>query len=158
MLLPLLRFQWSNELRALPGKNYSLHSYFVKMPCFTVTTMVRIDNFQAQCPLSTLCQFVECTVDPVCVTAVMLQNKKLVCEILSLYLFWQKQNLVLRLSLFITDKLCWQHVLQRSCHVETLTFGKRKLHPELWSHLHMSATEISEQQSLSSKHEQSTIQ
>lgn len=82
VLLPLLRFQWSNELRVLPGKNYSIHSYFIKMPYFTVTIMLRIDNFQAQCPLPTLCQFVECKVDPESVTAAMLQNEKLVCEIL----------------------------------------------------------------------------
>lgn len=51
---------------------------------------------------------------------------------------WQKQDLVLRRSLLITDKPYLQHVFQKSCHTETLTFGKRKLHPELWSHLHTS--------------------
>lgn len=158
MLLPLLRFQWSNELRALPGTNYSLHSCFVKMSCFTVTILLRIDNFQAQCPLPTLsicrvhCRPRECHSCDAAEWEAGLWNPP------NLYLFWQKKNLVLRLSLFITDKPCLQHVLQKSCHAETLTFGKRKLHPELWSHLHMPVTEISEQQSLSSKHEQSTIQ
>ena len=71
---------------------------------------------------------------------------------------WQKQDLVLCSSLFITDKPCLQHVFQKSCHIETLTSGKRKLHPELGSHLHMYLTETHEQQSVSSKHEQSTIQ
>lgn len=33
------------------------------MPCLTVTIMLKVDNVKAQCPLPTLCQFVECTAD-----------------------------------------------------------------------------------------------
>lgn len=47
----------------------------------------------------------------------------------------------LKPSLFIADKPCLQHAFQKSCHTETLTFAKRKLHPELQSHLHMSVPE-----------------
>lgn len=33
------------------------------MPCFTVTSMLRVDNFKVQSPLPTFCQLVECTAD-----------------------------------------------------------------------------------------------
>lgn len=54
----------------------------------------------------------------------------------------QKQDLVHCCFLFTTDKPCLQCVFQKSCHIETLTFGKRQLHPELLPHLHMSVPDL----------------